>query len=136
MHKGRRRVALKESMRCEGKHPVPTKALIALFGLFAEVERDRIAERTKAGLAAAKAKGRRLGRPQGALGHPSSMARKRTSHCSCKKRSPKHPWHGLSRALPCLSLTSVAFARFSLPNPTWGKTAVTALAPMRGLSET
>ena len=42
--------------------------MIALFGLFAEVERDLISERTKEGLAAAKAKGTRLGRPKGALG--------------------------------------------------------------------
>ena len=33
-----------------------------------EVERDLISERTKEGLAAAKAKGKRLGRPKGALG--------------------------------------------------------------------
>ena len=38
------------------------------FGLFAEVERDLISERTKEGLAAAKAKGKLLGRPKGALG--------------------------------------------------------------------
>ena len=42
--------------------------MIALFGLFAEVERDLISERTKEGLAAAKAKGKRLGRSKGALG--------------------------------------------------------------------
>ena len=36
--------------------------MIALFGLFAEVERDLISERTKEGLAAAKAKGKLLGR--------------------------------------------------------------------------
>jgi DNA invertase Pin-like site-specific DNA recombinase len=46
----------------------PTKAMIALFGLFAEVERDLIAERTKEGLVAAKAKGKQLGRPKGAVG--------------------------------------------------------------------
>ena len=39
-----------------------------MFGLFAEVERDLISERTREGLAAAKAKGKRLGRPKGALG--------------------------------------------------------------------
>ena len=46
------------------------KKLLAplLFGLFAEVERDLISERTKEGLAAAKAKGKLLGRPKGALG--------------------------------------------------------------------
>ena len=42
--------------------------MIALFGLFAEVERDLISERTKEGLAAAKAQGKLLGRPKGALG--------------------------------------------------------------------
>jgi len=68
MHKEIRLIAIKESIRFEGKHNLQTKAMIALFGLFAEVERDLIAERTKEGLAAAKAKGRRLGRPKGALG--------------------------------------------------------------------
>lgn len=68
IHKEIRLVALKESIRFEGKHNVQTKAMIALFGLFAEVERDLIAERTKEGLAAAKAKGKRLGHPKGALG--------------------------------------------------------------------
>jgi len=42
--------------------------MITLFGLFAEVERDLISQRTKEGLAAARAKGRLLGRPKGALG--------------------------------------------------------------------
>jgi DNA invertase Pin-like site-specific DNA recombinase len=45
-----------------------TKVMVALFGLFAEVERDLISERKKAGLAAARAKGRSLGRPNGSLG--------------------------------------------------------------------
>ena len=97
MHKDIRLVAIKESIRFEGKHNVQTKAMIALFGLFAEVERDLIAERTKEGLAAAKAKGRRLGAPRGPWANRSSMARRRKSHCSCKKRSPKPPLHGLSR---------------------------------------
>jgi DNA invertase Pin-like site-specific DNA recombinase len=62
-----RLIAIKESLRLEGKQNLQTKAMIALFGLFAEVERDLIAERTKEGLAAAKAKGKRLGRPKGVL---------------------------------------------------------------------
>lgn len=61
-----RLVAIKEAIRFEGKHNLQTKAMIALFGLFAEVERDLIAQRTKEGLAAAKARGKRLGRPKGA----------------------------------------------------------------------
>ena len=61
-------VAIKEAIRFEGKHDMQTKVMIALFGLFAEVERDLISERTKEGLVAARAKGRQLGRPKGSLG--------------------------------------------------------------------
>jgi DNA invertase Pin-like site-specific DNA recombinase len=60
--------AVKEAIRFEGKQDLQTKVMIALFGLFAEIERDLISERTKEGLAAARAKGRRLGRPKGSLG--------------------------------------------------------------------
>ena len=61
-------IAIKEAIEVEGKQDLRTKVMIALFGLFAEVERDLISERTKEGLAAAKAKGKQLGRPKGALG--------------------------------------------------------------------
>ena len=44
-----------------------TKIIITLFGLFAEVERDLISERTKEGLARAKEQGRLAGRPKGSL---------------------------------------------------------------------
>jgi DNA invertase Pin-like site-specific DNA recombinase len=42
--------------------------MVALFGPFAEVKRDLISERTKAGLVAARARGRVLGRPKDSLG--------------------------------------------------------------------
>ena len=61
-------IAIKEAIEFDGKQDLRTKVMIALFGLFAEVERALISERTKEGLAAAKAKGKRLGRPKGALG--------------------------------------------------------------------
>ena len=60
--------AIKEGIRFEGKQDLQTKVMIALFGLFAEVERDLISERTKEGLAAVRARGRLLGRPKGSLG--------------------------------------------------------------------
>src|SRR3954467_15861358 len=63
-----RLTALKEAIRFEGKQDMQTKVMVALFGLFAEVERDLISERTKEGLAGARAKGRLLGRPKGSLG--------------------------------------------------------------------
>ena len=52
-------IAIKEAIEFDGKQDLQTKVMIALFGLFAEVERDLISERTKEGLAAAKAKGKR-----------------------------------------------------------------------------
>ena len=61
-------IAIKEAIEFDGQQDLRTKVMIALFGLFAEVERDLISERTKEGLAAAKAKGKLLGRPKGALG--------------------------------------------------------------------
>jgi DNA invertase Pin-like site-specific DNA recombinase len=60
--------AIKESIHFEGKQDLQTKVMVALFGLFAEVERDLISERTREGLASARAKGRLLGRPKGLIG--------------------------------------------------------------------
>jgi DNA invertase Pin-like site-specific DNA recombinase len=61
-------VAIKENIRLNGAHNLQTKVMITMFGLFAEIERDLIAERTKEGLAAARAQGRLPGRPKGVLG--------------------------------------------------------------------
>ena len=47
---------------------IQTKVMTTLFALFAEVERDLISERTREGLAKARASGRKLGRPKGSLG--------------------------------------------------------------------
>ena len=61
-------VAIKEHIQLNGTQDLQSKVMITLFGLFAEIERDLIAERTKEGLAAARAKGRLPGRPKGVLG--------------------------------------------------------------------
>ena len=61
-------IAVKENIRLDGKQSMQNKVMVAMFGLFAEIERDLISERTKQGLAAARAKGRLLGRPKGSLG--------------------------------------------------------------------
>lgn len=79
-------VAIKEGIVFEGKHTMQTKAMIALFGLFAEVERDLIAERTKEGLAAARAKGKNLGRPKGALGKSRLDGKEQESRLFLQKR--------------------------------------------------
>ena len=61
-------VAMKENIRIEGKRDIQTKVMTTLFALFAEVGRDLISERTREGLAKARASGRKLGRPKGSLG--------------------------------------------------------------------
>ncbi len=50
IHKGVRLVSIKEAIRFEGKQNLQTKAMIVLFGLFAEIERDLIVERGKSRL--------------------------------------------------------------------------------------
>ena len=97
IHKGVRLVSIKEAIRFEGKQNLQTKAMIVLFGLFAEIERDLIVERTKEGLAAARARG----------ASRSSTARKTTSGRFCKRGSRRLPspasWR--CRRPPCITLS-------------------------------
>ncbi len=61
-------IAVKEGIRLNGSQDMQTKVMVTMFSLFAEIERDLISLRTKEGLAAAKASGKKLGRPKGVLG--------------------------------------------------------------------
>lgn len=61
-------IAIKEGIEIFGSQDIKTKMMVTMFGLFAEIERDLISERTKEGLAAARAKGKIIGRPKGVLG--------------------------------------------------------------------
>ena len=61
-------VAVKENIRLEGEHDTTSKVMVAMIGLFAELERDLISQRTKDGLKRAKAQGKTLGRPKGRTG--------------------------------------------------------------------
>jgi DNA invertase Pin-like site-specific DNA recombinase len=61
-------LTIKENIQLNGKQDIQSKAMVTMFGLFAEIERDLISERTREGLAAAKAKGHLAGRPKGSLG--------------------------------------------------------------------
>lgn len=62
-------ICIKEGLRLqEGKQDLQAKIIIAMVGLFAEVERDLISERTKEGLANARANGKIVGRPKGKIG--------------------------------------------------------------------
>lgn len=61
-------VSIKESLHLHGPQDMQSKIIVTLFSLFAEIERELISLRTKEGLAAARASGKRLGRPKGRLG--------------------------------------------------------------------
>lgn len=61
-------IAVKQGMTINGRNDIQTKVMITMFGLFAEIERDLLSERTKMGLENARAKGKKLGRPVGRLG--------------------------------------------------------------------
>ena len=45
-------IAVKQGMVINGRSDIQTKVMVTMFGLFAEIERDLISERTKMGLAA------------------------------------------------------------------------------------
>ena len=61
-------VAIKQGLDISGQHgDMQTRVVIAMFSLFAKLERDIISERTKAALAARKAGGKKLGKPMGTL---------------------------------------------------------------------
>ena len=80
VHRKIRFIAIKEAIEFDGKQDLRTKVMIALFGLFAEVERDLISERTKEGLAAAKAKGKLLGRPKASIAKILDVSRSALYH--------------------------------------------------------
>lgn len=61
-------IAVKQGMIINGRSDIATKVMVTMFGLFAEIERDLLSERTKMGLANAKSKGIKLARPVGKLG--------------------------------------------------------------------
>lgn len=63
-------IAIKENiyLNGDGKKNIQTTALVSCFSMLAEIERQLISERTRAGLEAARAKGKLLGRPKGSKG--------------------------------------------------------------------
>lgn len=58
-------VCIKENIKLNGTPDIQSKVMLTMFSLFAEIERDLISERTKAGLARARAEGKLIGRPKG-----------------------------------------------------------------------
>lgn len=56
--------SVKENFQLNGSD-IQSKVMRTMLGLFAEIERDLISARTKEGIAAARAKGKPVGRPKG-----------------------------------------------------------------------
>jgi DNA invertase Pin-like site-specific DNA recombinase len=82
-------VAIKENIRLNGRQDMQSKVMVTMFGLFAEIERDLIAERTREGMAAAKAKGHMPGRPKGSRGHSKLDGKEMEIRTLLGKRVPK-----------------------------------------------
>ena len=60
-----RLICIKESIDIQDNHSIQSKIMITMVGLFAELERDLISQRTKEALAYKKSIGVKLGRPRG-----------------------------------------------------------------------
>ena len=58
-------ICIKENIKLNGSPDIQSKVMLTMFSLFAEIERDLISERTKAGLVRARAEGKLIGRPKG-----------------------------------------------------------------------
>src|SRR5258708_20694410 len=87
--------AIKESIHFEGKQDLQTKVMVALFGLFAEVERDLISERTREGLASAP-RADCLAARRVCWESRGWMGKRKRSAFSCKSRSQRRPSPRLS----------------------------------------
>jgi len=60
-------IAIKQGIIISGQHDMQSKVIVTMFSLFAELERDIISQRTRTALAAKKASGKKLGKPEGTI---------------------------------------------------------------------
>ena len=82
-------IAIKENIQLNGSQDMQSKVMVTMFGLFAEIERDLISERTREGLAAARAKGHKPGRPKGSRGRSKLDGKEAEIRMLLGKRVPK-----------------------------------------------
>jgi DNA invertase Pin-like site-specific DNA recombinase len=66
-------LTIKEGIRLTESQGLQTRVMVTLFGLFAQIELELLSLRTKEALVAARAAGKRIGRPRGSVGGPSRM---------------------------------------------------------------
>ncbi len=61
-------IAVKEGIWLDEERNSQTQAMIRIFGLLAEADRELVSIHTKEGLVATSGKGKKLGRPKGSFG--------------------------------------------------------------------
>lgn len=61
-------IAVKENIRLDEEPNSQTQAMVMMFGLLADIDRELVSINTKEGLSSARRKGKKLGRPKGSLG--------------------------------------------------------------------
>ena len=61
-------IAVKEGIWLDEERNPQTQAMVRIFGLLAEADRELVSIHTREGLAAARGKGKKLGRPKGSFG--------------------------------------------------------------------
>jgi len=61
-------IAVKEGIWLDEERNSQTQTMVRMFGLLAETDRELVSIHTKEGLAAARGKGKKLGRPKGSFG--------------------------------------------------------------------
>ena len=61
-------IAVKEGIWLDEERNMQTQVIARMFGLLADMDCELVSVHTKEGLAAARAKGKKLGRPKGSLG--------------------------------------------------------------------
>jgi DNA invertase Pin-like site-specific DNA recombinase len=67
LERGVRLIALKQGLDLKNSHDMASKVYVTMFAMWAELERDFISMRTREALAAKKAQGIPLGKPQGTI---------------------------------------------------------------------
>lgn len=61
-------IAVKEGIWLDEKRNIQTQAMVRMFDLLAQTDRQLVSIHTKEGLSSARGKGKKLGRPKGSLG--------------------------------------------------------------------
>lgn len=61
-------ISIKEDIYISGTRSLRSKVTVGLFGIFADIERDLISQRTRQGLIAARLRCKVVGRPKGSIG--------------------------------------------------------------------